>query len=103
MLSSSPSLMISPSFCSQTGQQASTYQFQNSLPSLPVPPLTETCSRYLRSLQPLHATGRLSTEEFEKTKSIIAEFQKPGGRGERLHNKLLERAKTKKNWLEDWW
>jgi carnitine O-acetyltransferase len=47
--------------------------------------------------------GRLSTEEFERTKRLVEEFQRPGGRGERLHNKLLARAQSRKNWLEDWW
>jgi len=47
--------------------------------------------------------GRLTPEEYEKTKSIVEEFQKPGGRGERLHQKLLARAQSRRNWLEDWW
>jgi choline O-acetyltransferase len=41
----------------------------------------------------------VSSEEFEKTKKIVAEFGRPGGIGELLQKKLLERAEAKENWV----
>nr|XP_054773599.1 peroxisomal carnitine O-octanoyltransferase-like [Lytechinus pictus] len=40
-------------------------------------------------------------EEYKETERIVGEFGQ--GIGQELHKKLLERAKAKKNWLEDWW
>ena len=45
-------------------------------------------------LQPL-----LNDDEFERTKIYVAEFGTPGGTGEELQKKLLERAKAKENWV----
>ena len=41
----------------------------------------------------------MSSEEFERTKEIVAEFGKPGGVGEELQRGLLERAKIEENWV----
>ena len=41
----------------------------------------------------------LSAEELHQTRSVVAEFGKAGGLGERLQQKLLERAKTHENWV----
>jgi Choline/Carnitine o-acyltransferase len=41
------------------------YSFQGVLPSLPVPKLSETCKRYLESVEPLQ-----SPEQFQKTKVL---------------------------------
>ncbi|PIK59109.1 putative peroxisomal carnitine O-octanoyltransferase [Apostichopus japonicus] len=40
-------------------------------------------------------------EEIEKTKKIIEEFQ--NGVGKQLQEKLVEKAKGSRNWLETWW
>ncbi|KAM4689061.1 peroxisomal carnitine O-octanoyltransferase [Discoglossus pictus] len=43
----------------------------------------------------------LNREEYEKTCRIVKNFE--NGIGKELHQKLLERAKVRKNWLEEWW
>ncbi|KAM6315274.1 peroxisomal carnitine O-octanoyltransferase [Aegotheles albertisi] len=73
-----------------------TFQYQDSLPSLPVPPLDESLSKYLDSVKPF-----LNQEEYQRTENIVKNFE--NGIGKELHQKLLERAKTRRNWLEDWW
>lgn len=76
------------------------YRYQKSLPKLPVPSLSETFEKYLKSVRPL-----VNDEEFENTKKVVADFLKPGGIGEKLHERLLNRSKNPDviNWLEDWW
>ncbi|KAM5236783.1 peroxisomal carnitine O-octanoyltransferase [Ctenodactylus gundi] len=73
-----------------------TFQYQDSLPSLPVPSLEETLKKYLESVKPF-----ASEEEYKKTAEIVQKFQ--NGIGRKLHQRLLERAKGKRNWLEEWW
>ncbi|XP_027247344.1 peroxisomal carnitine O-octanoyltransferase isoform X2 [Cricetulus griseus] len=108
-----------------------TFQYQGSLPSLPVPSLKESLKKYLESgwwcsMQSpaldillmsfmsyqrtwyLLAVCKLANikpfaneEEYKKTEEIVQKFE--NGVGEKLHQKLLERAKGKRNWLEEWW
>ncbi|GIX67153.1 peroxisomal carnitine O-octanoyltransferase [Caerostris extrusa] len=66
------------------------------LPSLPVPSLSQTITKYLDSVK-VHVT----TEEYLKTKEIAQNFQ--NGIGEELHAKLLKKASHERNWLEKWW
>ncbi|XP_053119936.1 peroxisomal carnitine O-octanoyltransferase isoform X3 [Hemicordylus capensis] len=73
-----------------------TFQYQNSLPSLPVPALDESLKKYLDSVRPF-----LNQEEYKKTEDIVKKFE--NGIGKQLHQKLIERAKVKRNWLEEWW
>uniref|UniRef100_A0A8C0J1V5 Peroxisomal carnitine O-octanoyltransferase n=1 Tax=Chelonoidis abingdonii TaxID=106734 RepID=A0A8C0J1V5_CHEAB len=73
-----------------------TFQYQNSLPSLPVPTLDESLKRYLDAVKPF-----LNQEEYQRTEDIVKKFEH--GIGKVLQHKLLERAKEKKNWLEEWW
>ncbi|TKS82045.1 Peroxisomal carnitine O-octanoyltransferase [Collichthys lucidus] len=73
-----------------------TFQHQNNLPPLPVPSLESSLSKYLDAVQPF-----ASEKEFEATVDTVRKFQE--GVGKELHQKLLQRAKTKKNWLEEWW
>ncbi|XP_062955916.1 peroxisomal carnitine O-octanoyltransferase isoform X2 [Cynocephalus volans] len=73
-----------------------TFQYQDSLPSLPVPSLEDSLKKYLESVKPF-----ANEEEYKKTEEIVKKFQ--NGIGEKLHQKLLERAKGKRNWLEEWW
>ncbi|KAL2887138.1 carnitine O-acetyltransferase-like protein [Ceratocystis lukuohia] len=77
-----------------------TLRFQDSLPRLPVPTLSETATRYIQSLKPL-----LTPAELEKSKEAVADFVKPGGVGEKLQEKLLARRNDPnvKNWLYEWW
>ncbi|KAM9574576.1 peroxisomal carnitine O-octanoyltransferase [Guaruba guarouba] len=73
-----------------------TFQYQDFLPSLPVPPLDESLSKYLDAVKPF-----LNQEEYQRTEDIVKKFK--NGIGKELHEKLLERAKSRRNWLEDWW
>lgn len=73
-----------------------TFQYQDSLPPLPVPYLEESLSKYCESVKPF-----LNEEEYKKTHRIVKDFG--NGAGKELHQKLLERARTRRNWLEEWW
>ncbi|KAJ8386704.1 hypothetical protein AAFF_G00166530 [Aldrovandia affinis] len=71
---------------------------QEGLPKLPVPPLKQTCERYLAALEPV-----ISEEEMGHTRQLMAEFLRSGGVGERLQKGLERRARKTENWLSDWW
>ncbi|KAJ5718780.1 Carnitine O-acetyltransferase [Penicillium malachiteum] len=75
-------------------------RFEDSLPRLPVPSLEETGRRYLKSVHPL-----VSKAEYEHTRKAVEAFIRPGGEGETLQKRLLERAANPKinNWLAEWW
>ncbi|KAM9308557.1 peroxisomal carnitine O-octanoyltransferase [Gastrophryne carolinensis] len=73
-----------------------TFQYQDSLPPLPVPSLEESLAKYQESVKPF-----LTEQEYERTREIVQNFRE--GIGGELHSRLLERARTQKNWLEEWW
>ncbi|XP_041961610.1 peroxisomal carnitine O-octanoyltransferase-like isoform X1 [Alosa sapidissima] len=73
-----------------------TFQYQSTLPPLPVPSLEGTLSKYLESVRPF-----TTEEEFKNTAAIVKQFG--DGVGHDLHQRLLQRAKSRRNWLEDWW
>ncbi|XP_078008042.1 peroxisomal carnitine O-octanoyltransferase isoform X2 [Phascolarctos cinereus] len=68
-----------------------TFQYQDSLPSLPVPSLDESLKKYLDAVKPF-----ANEEEYKQTEEIVEKFK--NGIGEKLQQKLLERAKGKRNW-----
>ncbi|CAL8304259.1 unnamed protein product [Lota lota] len=68
------------------------------LPKVPLPPLKQTLDMYLKSVQ--HLVGK---EQFSKTKAIVEKFGAPGGTGEALQKKLLERRESTTNWIYDFW
>ncbi|XP_063163921.1 choline O-acetyltransferase [Candoia aspera] len=68
------------------------------LPKLPVPPLQQTLDTYLRCMKHL-----VSEEQYKKTKTIVEKFGAPGGQGELLQKKLLERHEKMENWVLHYW
>ncbi|TNN03452.1 hypothetical protein fugu_000481 [Takifugu bimaculatus] len=68
------------------------------LPRVPVPPLKQTLDTYLKCVQHL-----VNEEQFRKTKTIVEKFGAPGGAGEILQKKLLERRDKVNNWLYEYW
>ncbi|XP_069504492.1 peroxisomal carnitine O-octanoyltransferase isoform X2 [Ambystoma mexicanum] len=73
-----------------------TFQYQSTLPPLPVPSLDESLKKYLDAVKPF-----LNQEDYQRTYEISKKFE--NGIGKELHQKLQERARTKRNWLEEWW
>lgn len=67
---------------------------QESLPNLPVPPLKQTCDRYLAALEPI-----VNAEELKHTRGLLEEFQLPGGVGDQLQKSLERRASKLENWV----
>ncbi|KAI4889076.1 hypothetical protein NFI96_016101 [Prochilodus magdalenae] len=68
------------------------------LPKVPVPDLQQTLDTYLRCVQLL-----VPGAQFQKTRTIVERFGKPGGTGEVLQKKLLERREKTENWVYDYW
>ncbi|XP_040922668.1 choline O-acetyltransferase-like [Toxotes jaculatrix] len=71
---------------------------QQVLQKVPVPPLKQTLDTYLKCVQHL-----VKAEQFQKTKAIVEKFGAPGGVGEVLQKKLLERRDKTTNWVYDYW
>jgi hypothetical protein len=69
---------------------------QEELGPLPLPALSETCERYLRSVRPL-----LTDAEYAHTEAVVSDFQH--GEGEALQAMLEEKAQNERNWMEEWW
>lgn len=65
-----------------------TFASQDKLPKLPVPPLEETCRRYLRALE-----GLQDPEEHTKTKEVVREFLE--NEGPEIQQKLMDWARTR--------
>ncbi|XP_039995654.1 choline O-acetyltransferase [Xiphias gladius] len=68
------------------------------LPKLPLPTLKDTLDTYLRCMKHL-----LTEEQFNKTQNTVKQFGAPGGVGELLQSKLMERRENKANWVYDYW
>ncbi|KAG6446225.1 carnitine O-acetyltransferase [Manduca sexta] len=68
------------------------------LPSLPVPKLEDTLTKYLKTVRP-----HLNDEEYAVTTSIVKDFISDKGVGRKLQSLLEKRAEKHLNWLEDWW
>lgn len=76
--------------------ESNTFDFDETLPPLPLPDLHDTLQRYYDTIKPFG-----SPSELDKSKRIISDFE--SGIGTQLHRKLKERAAIKKNWLDEWW
>ncbi|RCI06783.1 Carnitine O-acetyltransferase mitochondrial [Rhizopus stolonifer] len=75
-------------------------RYQKNLPKLPVPKLSETLQKYLKTVHPL-----LTPEEYKRTEEAVKDFEKPGGLGQELQRRLVARAQDPNmvNWMEEWW
>lgn len=73
------------------------FEFQCQLPRLPVPDLDSTLVKYTQSLEPL-----LPAVKFAESKRIIEEFGQ-SALAKQLQQRLIDRAGTQDNWLEEWW
>jgi carnitine O-acetyltransferase len=74
-------------------------RYEESLPRLPVPPLAQTCERYLDSVRP-----HLSEAEFSKTTTAVQSFMTSPLASE-LQKRLEARASQPEmiSWLSEWW
>ncbi|XP_055851398.1 peroxisomal carnitine O-octanoyltransferase isoform X2 [Episyrphus balteatus] len=82
-------------YVSQDGEP-STFEFDDTLPPLPLPNLMTTLLRYYESVKPFG-----TPQELLNTRKLLTEFNQ--GIGAQLQKKLQERASKMKNWLEEWW
>lgn len=73
------------------------YSYQASLPRLPLPPIEQTVSRYLRSIRPLCKTD----DEYEKTTAMANQFI--NGIGRKLQRYLVLKSWWASNYVSDWW
>ena len=73
-----------------------TYQFQNSLPKLPLPTLEQTCKLYLQIVAPL-----LSEQEIDRTQAVVEEFQQESGQKLQQQLEIINRA-TKTSYVHDY-
>ncbi|KAG8996479.1 hypothetical protein FRB90_012724, partial [Tulasnella sp. 427] len=93
---SPPSTSDSSSQAMALNLQGKTFAGQSSIPKLPIPPLEETCNRYVRALE-----GLQDPAEHERTKAAVQEFLK--GDGPRLQEKLKAYAADKASYIEEFW
>ncbi|RUS79407.1 hypothetical protein EGW08_012820 [Elysia chlorotica] len=73
-----------------------TFQYEKDLLTLPVPDLKYTLKKYLDSVHPL-----VTEDEYKRTETIVNNFAEKEGKY--LQERLIERAKGQRNWLEKWW
>jgi hypothetical protein len=52
--------------------------------------------KLLRTIKPL-----VTDDEYKHSVSVVSEFE--SGLGRQLQGYLEERARTSRNWLEEWW
>ncbi|KAI0294234.1 acyltransferase ChoActase/COT/CPT [Multifurca ochricompacta] len=75
---------------------ARTWAHQGQLPKLPIPPLEDTCRRYLTALKALQ-----DEREHENTKRAVDAFLR--GDGLRAQELLIEYSEKKDSYIEDFW
>ncbi|XP_044268520.1 carnitine O-acetyltransferase isoform X2 [Tribolium madens] len=71
-------------------------QQTQTLPHLPVPKLSQTLEKYLKSVEPF-----LNESELNNTRKVVSQFE--SGLGPKLQKLLVEKAQETDNWLADWW
>ncbi|TFK62476.1 acyltransferase ChoActase/COT/CPT [Pluteus cervinus] len=77
-------------------QAGKTFAHQEKLPKLPIPPLEETCRRYLRALE-----GLQDEEDHASTKEAVQDFLENDG--PKIQEKLKEWAKDRPSYIEEFW
>ncbi|KAH8824225.1 acyltransferase ChoActase/COT/CPT [Flagelloscypha sp. PMI_526] len=75
-----------------------TFKHQDGLPKLPIPPLEDTCRRYLTALEALQ-----DPEEHAQTKTCVDEFLRDPSQGPRIQARLQEYAKDRDSYIEEFW
>uniref|UniRef100_A0A6G1SAI3 carnitine O-palmitoyltransferase n=1 Tax=Aceria tosichella TaxID=561515 RepID=A0A6G1SAI3_9ACAR len=78
-------------------QEPQLYSYQSSLPRLPLPALSDTIERYLRSIKPLCT----SDQHYEDVKKKAHEFK--NGIGKKLQLYLHLKSWMSTNYVSDWW
>ena len=73
-----------------------TFAGQEKLPKMPIPPLEDTCARFVTTVTPL-----LSEAELEGTRKTVAGFL--ASEGPKLQKALLDYAADKDSYIEDFW
>ncbi|GAA5978687.1 hypothetical protein JCM5350_002482 [Sporobolomyces pararoseus] len=73
-----------------------TFAGQDQLPKLPIPPLEETMSKYVKALEALQTPS-----EHSHTKRVVQDFLKH--EGPQLHQKLKDYAANRASYIEEWW
>ncbi|KAG5671594.1 hypothetical protein PVAND_001787 [Polypedilum vanderplanki] len=68
------------------------YGFPDQLPKVPVPPLEQTMTEYLKALKPI-----VTAQQYEKTKNIIKLFSVHPG--PKYHDYLVEKREAEDNWV----
>ncbi|GAA5875991.1 hypothetical protein JCM1840_006240 [Sporobolomyces johnsonii] len=90
--------------------QPKTFTHSRSLPRLPIPPLSASLEKYIRSLRPFllqraHKEGRDESwveHELERRREWARDFEKEGGLGRVLQERLKDIDRmTPNNWLDD--
>ncbi|ARK20489.1 MULTISPECIES: choline/carnitine O-acyltransferase [Sporosarcina] len=76
-----------------------TFEFQECLPSLPIPELEDTKRKLLEAIEPLISEG-----EFHETKKVVQQFFEENGDARRLQEKLgIWRDNAEGSWLKPFW
>ncbi|KAK2460704.1 hypothetical protein APHAL10511_007174 [Amanita phalloides] len=86
-------MLLPPPTSSKPGR---TFALQQMLPRLPIPPLDDTCRRYLRALECLQ-----DEHEHTLTKAAVQDFLQTDG--PRIQEKLKEYAKDRASYIEEFW
>ncbi|KAJ7574062.1 acyltransferase ChoActase/COT/CPT [Mycena floridula] len=73
-----------------------TFAHQASLPKLPIPPLEDTCRRYLKALEALQ-----DEKEHKATKDAVDDFL--ANEGPKIQAKLIGWAEDKDSYIEEFW
>ncbi len=72
------------------------YQFQDSLPKLPLPTLEQTCKLYLQIVAPL-----LSEQELDQTQAVVEKFQQESGKKLQQQLEIINSA-TNTSYVHDY-